>query len=99
MASAIFIGIVGIFIAGAVVGIMIAISLAVGSEQRRCRREQRRFRQDRDSFPDQEGQERMDEFFTDHAPDLLTGGARWMTGLYVRHTRPEADDFREDLLV
>jgi hypothetical protein len=99
MASAVFIGIVGIFITGAVAGIMIAISLAVGSEQRRCRREQRRFRQDRESFPDQEDQERKDEFIADHAPDLLTGGARWMTGLYVRHTRPEADGFPGDLLV
>jgi hypothetical protein len=99
MANAVFIGIVGIFIAGAVAGVMTAIGLAVGCEQRRCRREQWRFRRDGETFLSQEGQERTDAFITDHAPDRLTGGARWMTGLYVRHTRPEADGFREDLLV
>ncbi len=92
--DAVVIIIVGIFIAGAAAGVLAVISLGI-------RREERRFRDDQDLFLSRGDLDGTDGFITDQPPDRLTGGARWLTGLYARHVPPppQPADLGQDLFV
>ncbi len=83
MANALLIIALGVFAAGAVAGVIVVVSIGIRREERRFR-ELQRLREER-FF--QTG-EVATSFLPEDAPDHLTGGARLLTGLWVRR-RPQ----------
>jgi len=78
---------IGIFVLGAVAGVITIIIVGIRREERYFR-EWRRYRQEQGTW---EGPDGPDHFFPEVAPDRLTHGARALTGLYVRRRRTGVD--------
>jgi hypothetical protein len=71
---------VGLFVIGAVIGLVAVASIGI-------RREERRFRECRRSLQEQGkwlGPDGPDRFVPEEAPDAWSQGARVLTGLWVR---------------
>ena len=69
-----------IFIMGAVVGLVVVVSIGVRHEELLFR-EERRYHQGQGNWPGPDG---PNEFFSAVAPGLVCHGARALTGLWIR---------------
>lgn len=78
---------VGIFVMGAVAGVVVVVSIGVHREERRFR-EWRRIREAQGTWT---GPNRPEHYFTEDAYDRLSHGARTLTGLYVRRQDKDAE--------
>jgi hypothetical protein len=70
-----------IFILVILAGIVTVVSHGIHREERRLRRE-RRFREQRGIWA---GPDAPEYFFAERAPDVVSGAARRLNGLHVRH--------------
>ncbi len=77
----------GIFVMGAVVGVVVAVSIGIHREERRFR-EWRRIRESQGTWAGPNGPE---HYFTEEAYDRLSHGARALTRLYVRRQDKDAE--------
>jgi hypothetical protein len=79
MAAIVLVAAAGTFVLGVVAGIVAVVSYGIHREQKRLRDEQ-----DIWAGPDAES------FLAEQAPDVVSGTARWLNGLYVHHLPPQA---------
>jgi hypothetical protein len=75
MAAIVLVAAAGVFVLGAVAGIVAVVSYGIHQEQKR-RRGDRGIRA---------GPDAPDYFFAEQAPDVVSGAARRLNGLYVHH--------------
>jgi hypothetical protein len=83
LAATAFIIAAGIFIMGAVLGLVIVVSIGIRHEEFLFR-EDRRYREEEGTWP---GPDEPKEFFSAVPPGLVCHGARALTGLWIRRRR------------
>ena len=83
MAATDFIIVIGIFIMGAALGLVVVVSIGIRHEERLFR-EDRRYREEQGNWPGPDG---PDQFFSAVPPDRVCHGARALTGLWIRRER------------
>jgi hypothetical protein len=75
MAAIVLVAAVGVFVLGAVAGIVAVVSYGIHREQKRLRGDQ----------GIRAGPDASDYFLAEQAPDVVSGAARRLNGLYVHH--------------
>ena len=79
------IAILGVFVIGAVVGVIVLVSIGIRREERRYRRE-RRFREEHGIW----GSPKLPiHHLAEHPHDAVSSVSRTLNGLYVRHAHAD----------
>ena len=80
MEAIVLVAAAGMFVLGVVAGVVAVVSYGI-------HREQKRFRDEQDIGA---GPDAPESFLAERAPDVVSGAARLLNGLYVHHLHPQS---------